>query len=252
MALRDRLRACVPAPLLRAKRDLRLLMDLRRSVRTLRALGRAATGSEAYRLSTLYRGKGDFALISAIQDEGEISHLLDRLIAERAHTVCEIGSYLGGTLFMMTRVLPDDALLISVDWPGAACGLTYPESRRRFHEQFALANQRVHVVLGDSQASTTWSTVRATLGAGKLDFLLIDGDHSLAGVEADFRTYSPLVRPGGVIALHDIVPNDEEPCGVSEFWDRLKSSYHTEEIVSRDRREARRGYGFGLVRWTGA
>jgi len=45
-----------------------------------------------------------------------------------------------------------------------------------------------------------------------IDLLYIDGDHTLAGAFADFNGYSPLVRPGGYILLHDINP---EACG----WD---------------------------------
>ena len=37
-----------------------------------------------------------------------------------------------------------------------------------------------------------------------IDYLHIDGDHSTAGVLADFADFSPLVRVGGVISLHDL------------------------------------------------
>lgn len=43
-----------------------------------------------------------------------------------------------------------------------------------------------------------------------LDPLFIDGDHSKEGCEADFRLYEPHLRPGGLLLLHDIVP---EKCG---------------------------------------
>ena len=36
-----------------------------------------------------------------------------------------------------------------------------------------------------------------------IDFLFIDGDHSISGCEYDFIHYSPKVRIGGFIALHD-------------------------------------------------
>lgn len=52
---------------------------------------------------------------------------------------------------------------------------------------------------------------------GKLDLLLIDGDHSYEGVLEDYSTYSPLVRQGGVIALHDIAPKGPEQ-GVPKAW----------------------------------
>jgi predicted O-methyltransferase YrrM len=41
----------------------------------------------------------------------------------------------------------------------------------------------------------------------KVDFLFIDADHSYEGVKKDFEMYSPLVRKGGIIAFHDIIPD---------------------------------------------
>ena len=35
------------------------------------------------------------------------------------------------------------------------------------------------------------------------NFLFIDGDHSYEGCKADFEAWSPLVKPGGMIAFHD-------------------------------------------------
>ena len=37
-----------------------------------------------------------------------------------------------------------------------------------------------------------------------VDFLFIDGDHSLEGVKLDDEQYGQLVRSGGIIAFHDV------------------------------------------------
>lgn len=51
-----------------------------------------------------------------------------------------------------------------------------------------------------------------------MDFLFIDGDHAYEGVKADFEMYSPLVRKGGLVALHDIcVHPPEMDCHVDKF-----------------------------------
>ena len=44
----------------------------------------------------------------------------------------------------------------------------------------------------------------------KIDFLFIDGDHSIAGCDHDYLNYSPLVSIGGFIAFHDYDPNRDE------------------------------------------
>jgi len=43
-----------------------------------------------------------------------------------------------------------------------------------------------------------------------VDFLFIDGDHSIESCSFDFENYSNSVKPGGYIALHDFDPNREE------------------------------------------
>lgn len=36
-----------------------------------------------------------------------------------------------------------------------------------------------------------------------LDFIFIDGDHSLEGIKKDWEIFSQKVKPSGIIALHD-------------------------------------------------
>lgn len=48
-----------------------------------------------------------------------------------------------------------------------------------------------------------------------VDVLLIDGDHSLEGVKADYERFEPFVREGGLILFHDVCwPNK----GVVSYW----------------------------------
>jgi hypothetical protein len=60
----------------------------------------------------------------------------------------------------------------------------------------------------------------------EIDILLIDGDHSRAGVINDFE-YARQVRAGGMILFHDIAP-EERPHGCSDMsWpgDAVKDVY---------------------------
>jgi hypothetical protein len=41
----------------------------------------------------------------------------------------------------------------------------------------------------------------------KINFLFIDGDHSIEGASYDFENYSPKVVKGGLIAFHDYDAN---------------------------------------------
>jgi predicted O-methyltransferase YrrM len=75
--------------------------------------------------------------------------------------------------------------------------------------------------------------VKRLLGPLALDVLFIDGDHTYEGVKRDFLMYKPLVRNGGLIALHDIVPHPSHPdVKVDIFWKELKQQFPTREIVA--------------------
>lgn len=47
----------------------------------------------------------------------------------------------------------------------------------------------------------------ADLLPGHFDVLLIDGWHDAEFVRSDLRNYAPLVRPGGMILMHDVAPS---------------------------------------------
>ena len=100
---------------------------------------------------------------------------------------------------------------------------------------------------GNSHEPNFFARVAAALAGQGLDFILIDGDHSYEGVRRDFETYSGLLAPGGMIALHDILENPSDPTiDVHLFWQEIAGRYQTEEIVH-DPGQGK--LGIGLVRF---
>jgi predicted O-methyltransferase YrrM len=57
----------------------------------------------------------------------------------------------------------------------------------------------------------------------KIDFLLIDGDHTFPQVLDDVLNYLPKCRPGCLLALHDICVSKFP--GISYIWDILKRHF---------------------------
>lgn len=53
-----------------------------------------------------------------------------------------------------------------------------------------------------------------------IDLLFIDGDHSEAGVSADIAKYTPFVRVGGCVLLHDYLDSPEHNSFVKTVVDR--------------------------------
>ena len=67
-------------------------------------------------------------------------------------------------------------------------------------------------------------------GQTDFDFVFIDGDHSYEGLKGDWEGWAPLVKSGGIIALHDSVDSGE-PHMVG-----AGSLRYTREVIHRDPR----------------
>jgi predicted O-methyltransferase YrrM len=166
-----------------------------------------------------------------------------RLVAGRSpQRILEIGTARGGTAFLLTRAAADDATLICVDLPAGPFGGVVIPNRQRLWASFALPGQAVHLLERDSHDPDTAERVAQLVGW--LDVLLIDGDHSYDGVKRDFEMYSPFVRPGGLIAFHDIVPGEPELAGmVHRFWPEVRGDGFVEIVADWNQG----GYGFGII-----
>ncbi len=163
----------------------------------------------------------------------------------RPRRVLEIGSYRGGTLFCSCRLAAPDALLISLDLPESGPWRSYPRRRRKLYRAFARRGQRIEALRANSHDVATLELVHTALAGRRLDLLFIDGDHTFDGVKQDYETFGPLVREGGLIAFHDIVPGSSELVGgVPRFWEEVKDKLPVQEIVED---WSQGGFGIGLV-----
>ena len=181
------------------------------------------------------------------QKRAEIIGLLKLLDEMRPRLVCEIGADRGGTLALFGSVAAEDAKILSLD-------IEYPESRAQVYRILAQPGQQLTCHEADSHAPGTLERVKEWLGGKQLDFLFIDGDHSLAGVKADYEMYGPLVRSGGIIAFHDIVEDFRTRYGtvtpsdagqVPAYWKELRGSLASyKELIENTEQD---GYGIGVV-----
>jgi predicted O-methyltransferase YrrM len=197
------------------------------------------------------RPLGASQAVYSMQRKPEIAELLRRAADLRPRVVVEIGTASGGTLFLLTRVAAPDALLVSLDLPGGRFGGGYQAWRKPIYRSFAAPGQRIVLLRGSSHDPAMAERLRRQLGGRAIDFLFIDGDHSYDGVRADFETYAPLVRPGGLIAFHDIVPDPKQPdMQVERFWREVSARYPSAALVENPSQQ--HGYGIGLLTWPGA
>jgi len=184
--------------------------------------------------------------IAPNQKEPEILWLLELLAAERPKVVLEVGTDRGGTLFLWSMVAASEAVLISVDIQKMVGRLGSLSPFALVRKSFRRGGQRVELVDdADSQSPETLARVRAMLGGRLVDFLFLDGDHRYEAVRRDFELYAPLVRPGGLVAFHDVSPNTTaDTVGTAAFWAGLKEGNETDELIA----DGAAGYGIGVYR----
>lgn len=176
----------------------------------------------------------------------EILGFIELARAIRPATVMEIGTAEGGTNFLLGTALPDVTLKIGADLFVRNIRLLQAYRRTTCEQVF---------VNGSSYHPATVERVRGILGARRLDVLFIDGDHNYAGAKADFDCYSPFVRPGGLIAFHDIVPDHKTRFGrdtgrwagdVPRLWQEIRPRYEQTWELVEDREQD--GLGIGVVK----
>jgi len=237
--LRAALRPAIGPPI----RALRLLLAARRLVRATRHEGDAGACFDAVMRTEAFR---------PLQRRAEFLGLLGRGSALRPSVILEIGSAAGGTAFLWTRIAADDALLVLVDD-------AFGGARRAALRRFARGRQQIVCIRGDSHDAATQARVFRALGGRAVDVLFIDGDHRYEGVAADLAHYGRLVRPAGLVALHDIVPDRRQRAGeatssdaggVPRLWREVAGSSFgptTELVDDRDQD----GCGIGVIAWAG-
>lgn len=193
--------------------------------------------------------------IGAAQKHGEFAPFVAYIQDLRPKVVVEIGTMAGGTLRAWCACADDNALIVSIDLPGGEWGGGYTDADVPRLEGYAERGQRMELIRGDSHTVEVQRSLRAVLHRKPVDFLFIDGDHSYEGVRQDFWDYAPLVKPGGVIAFHDVIEHTQVPaCRVSDLWAEIKASgkHETREwCVEGEYRAWGPWGGIGALTWEG-
>ena len=117
----------------------------------------------------------------------------------------EIGSWKGKSTFCIARGLRSGSQLHAIDpfdaagEPGSAERYARERSDRPLRDQFEentfFVRDRIVIHQGYSRDFVK--------SFPRIDFLLIDGDHSIEGASYDFTQFSPAIGVGGWVAVHD-------------------------------------------------
>ncbi len=130
--------------------------------------------------------------------------------------IVEIGSFKGRSTVMLAKVVSHYGFgpVVSIDphthnLTNGADSSTQPSTYQDFEATLRKAGVIEQVEIHrafSAEVSRTWTR--------DIRFLWIDGDHTYAGAKSDFDGFSPFVRPGGVVALHDALNNFSGPIRV--------------------------------------
>ena len=160
------------------------------------------------------------------------------------HTFVEIGSEAGGTNLLIARAVASIHRAVAID--------TWVRNTSRLR-RYGRPEVDFTAITGDSSSPKTVAALQNYLGHHQIDLLFIDGDHSYAGVVCDLRLYRPLVAPHGLIAFHDIVPDERLRSGTASrryagevpvLWDKLRTLFPHYEFVADWRQD---GLGIGVI-----
>ena len=184
-------------------------------------------------------GRYGYFTIHTMQKRSEIITLARAVAALKPKIILEIGTARGGTLLIWSSLASQKVI---------SCDLVHRVPQKPLFEALPPPGStcRVQLLTGNSHEAAFKKRVAQALNGEKADFLFIDGDHTEAGVEQDYDEYKEFVRPGGIIAFHDIIENQPLPDNqVYHFWKRLKQGQVVEEFVN-DPKQC--GFGIGIVR----
>jgi len=127
----------------------------------------------------------------------EAAYLYRLVRDEQPEVVVEIGRYRGGSTLLFAAAL-DRGVLHSYD-----IATRQGRSGAELDNQLGAALDRYD--LSDRVRLHVEDSRTAAPPASQIDVLFIDGDHSEAGVRADFDRWAPFVGPGGHLLFHDAV-----------------------------------------------
>lgn len=157
----------------------------------------------------------------ALHNHGEFTVLLTLLDQARPLRIIETGTWAGGSAWAFSR-LTSVKHIITIDpapQPGAL-------------ELLASLPVRTTLFQVDSTTAAAQEYTRMALEGAMADVLFIDGGHEYRTARHDFEAYSPMVRPGGLIVLHDTQGHPaSDLVQVPQLWAELRTTHQTTELV---------------------
>ena len=146
-----------------------------------------------------------------------------RGLARTAKTIVEIGTFEGRTAADMAAITSGEVFSIDI-YKRGRLGICYGEQIAKLtRNRRKLGN--LHLLKGSSH------DVARTFES-EIDLVFVDADHSYNGAKQDWDDWTPKLRRGGFIALHDsrIAPSSPHRLGSMQFYEEARGYAGFEEL----------------------
>lgn len=182
------------------------------------------------------------------QHPAEIKEFCKFLKQKKISSYLEIGSKFGGALWLVTRIMPKGARVVSVDLPNSHWGRSESlPSLQECMKHLAREGFDAYLFLGDSTAP---DIVQKVSVLAPFDAIFIDANHTEPYVRKDFANYGKLAR---CVCFHDIGWNNPTvpgrlPIEVPKVWADLKTIYRDQAHFTEIKRDHGHN-GIGIMQW---
>jgi predicted O-methyltransferase YrrM len=166
--------------------------------------------------------KRNDAVMQIAPEQGAFLALLVRMTGARA--VIEVGSFTGYSALSMALALPDDGRVVALD-----VSPEFTDIAKRYWKKAGM-DGKIELRLGPAQASLD---NMIAMGEGPFDLAFIDADKN--GYDGYYEAALKLLRPGGVIALDNMLYSgevaDPKPEGNAAALAALNAKIHGDSRV---------------------
>ena len=155
-------------------------------------------------------------------------HLLTKYARDKS-LIVEIGVWHGVNTLALRNVMSQSGVLYAID-PFESNGKFGRSWQKPIaHSEVNKSRNGTVVWLEDYSHQAIHRFKEITSENTPIDFIFIDGDHSYKGLKADWELWSPLVKFGGTVALHDSRSYENRQI------DNMGSVQFTQEVIIHDR-----------------
>lgn len=144
--------------------------------------------------------------------------------AHTASVIVEIGTFEGKTAVALAEATAGKVFSIDPFFSGRL-GFGYGEVIARVARRRAGAQNLEYIKGFSYEAVVQFDLV--------IDMIFIDADHSYEGVRRDWIDWTPKLKVGGIVALHDsrIAPNSPVHLGSMDFFEREVATNPDYELI---------------------